>query len=589
MKNNKRDRSIYRISIGLIVALLIVTSFSCTELDLVPLDEPTTENFFLSKEQFRQALDEGYRPVWWKSDESLNGVDDDFIRRAFLDAIKAGSVSSDFGRARAAWADMYKIITRMLVVLERIETQEGILTPEDKTIFSAEASGLLGAYWSYMINHFGDVPFYEQQLSIDESFDIGMTDKAVILQKIYDYFDVAAAGLPESYDGNEYLNKGAAYALKARAAIYQNDYATAAVAAKNCIDLNTFSLDNSFENLFKTSTNNSSEIILQFPNSVDLNQFNGNTKDFIPRNFGGFCARNPSWELLATYECTDGLPIDESPLFDPRNPFKNRDPRCNMTIVPFGSLEDGDGLTPDAGSNFNGIEYTPHPLRRDVLDFSTGELRVNNDTKSRQNFASFNGLAWKKGIDEDWVDDFQEDSNRIWMRFAEVLLIYAEAKVELDEIDQSVLDAVNMVKSRAYNGTGLSAPLIASTDQNELRLKVRNERRMEFANEGVRYMDIIRWRIAEKVLSTGIIGQLNVTRSANPEGPLMDNLVNPGLYFWGQTPEIDEEGIPDFSGLLANNFCRILVSTNFPERQYLWPIPSEDRLLNPNLDQNDGY
>ncbi|WP_298238989.1 RagB/SusD family nutrient uptake outer membrane protein [uncultured Algibacter sp.] len=572
------------------VAFVVALSlFSCNELDLVQVDNPSTSSYFATRGQFREALNEGYRPVWWKFDKSQNGIDDDFIRRAFLDAVKAGTIDSENGRALTNWTDVYKIITRMLVVVDRIEADESILGDTDKAAFRGEAYFFLGAFWSYLINHYGDVPFFEESLTIDESFVLSRTSKAEILPRIYEYFDIAIEGLPPNQDIADFVNKGTAYAFKARAALLQNDYATAATAAKGCMDLGVYDLHANFADLFKSSTVNSDEIIFQLPNSVDFDQFNGNTKDFIPRNFGGFCARNPSWELLATFECTDGLPIDESPLFDPQNPFKNRDPRCAMTIVPFGSLEDGDGLGPDAGSNFNGIEYTPHPLRREVLDYSTGNMRVNNDTRSRQNFASFNGLAWKKGIDEDWVDDLAEDSNDIWMRYAEVLLTYAEAKIELNQIDASVLKAINDVKERAYRGTGKSAPLVTSTNQAELRLKVRNERRMEFANEGIRYMDLIRWRFAEKVFATGIIGQLNVTRSANPGGPLMDNLVNPGLYFWGQTPEIDEDGLPDFSGLLENDFCRILADTEFPEKQYLWPIPSAEREKNDNLSQNEGY
>lgn len=577
------------INIWVIAIALILTGLSCTELDLAQEDKPSTSSYFLTKDQFREALNEAYRSVWWKFDESLNGVDDDFIRRDFLDPIKAGTVDSENNRAESNWTDVYKIINRMLVVVDRIESDNSVLTENDKKVFRAEAYCFLGAYWSYLINHYGDVPFFEDGLSIQEGFEIERTDKNTILQKIYDYFDLAIEGLPLKQVQADFINKGTAYAFKARAAILQNDWVTAAAAAKGCMDLEVYELHPSFEDLFKSSTVNSKEIIFQLPKSVDFDQFNGDTRDFIPRNFGGFCAKVPTWELLASFECTDGLPIDESPLFDPQNPFKNRDPRCNLTIVPFGSVEDGDGLNPDDGSNFNGIEYTPHPLRREVFDYRTGEMRANNDTRSRQNFASYNGLAWKKGIDEDWVDDQAEDSNDIWMRYAEVLLIYAEAKIELNEIDQTVLDAINEVKGRAYNGTGKTAPLVTSIDQDELRLEVRNERRMEFANEGIRYMDLIRWRIAEKVFATGVIGQLAVTRSANPQGELIDNLVNPDLYFWGMTPNIDEDGLPDFSELLENNFCRILVNTNFPENQYLWPVPASERLKNNELSQNDGY
>ena len=150
-----------------------------------------------------------------------------------------------------------------------------------------------------------------------------------------------------------------------------------------------------------------------------------------------------------------------------------------------------------------------------------------------------------------------------------------------------------MVRDRAYLNSGVSNPAVITTDQSELRLKVRQERRSELAFEGRRYMDLIRWRLAEKAITGPLLGMLSVSTDSNvnitPSGPLMDEVVVPGLWFWGITPEIDENGLPDFSALLAAGLSRSLNSQSFPERQYLWPIPAEERLLNSNLTQNSGY
>lgn len=113
------------------------------------------------------------------------------------------------------------------------------------------------------------------------------------------------------------------------------------------------------------------------------------------------------------------------------------------------------------------------------------------------------------------------------MRYADVLLMYAEAKIEMNSIDQSVLDAINEVRARAY-GVKLSEtnayPAVSTTNQAELRRTVRIERRMELAYEGIRYMDIIRWRLAEKVLNTGIYGMLDPAE-------LKNKVVDAGLWF----------------------------------------------------------
>jgi len=578
---------------------LVLLTFSCTELDLVQEDAASSATWYQTNDQFRQSINEGYREVFWPLDTGSesgangSGWTDDWQRRDGLDDIKAGTVSSEYGPATSNWANMYKAITRMLVVLEQIDGQTSILSDDEVRLFKAEINFLRASYWSYLISHYGDVPFYEQELTVDESFELPRTDKMEILQKIYSYYDDATLNLPITRDGAKYATKGAAYAMKARIALYMGDHAMAAEASQDCMDLGTYELHPNFAELFDPATKNSQETIFHIPRSDALDVTRGdNVRDYLPRNHGGWGARQPTWELLASFECTDGLPIDESPLFDPQNPFKNRDPRCNMTIVPFGSLEEGDGKTSADGSNFMNIEYTPHPEKKQVMDFGTNSLITNNDTRAVATFASFNGLAWKKGVTEDWKD-YRTDPDKIVIRFADVLLMYAESKIELNEIDQSVLDAMNQVRDRAYANSPVPNPTIITNEQAILRLKIRQERRSEFAFEGRRYMDIIRWRLAEKAISGSLLGMINVATDGDvnvaPTGPLMENVVTPGLWFWGLTPIIDEDGLPDFQALLDADFCRSLNSLSFPARQYLWPIPAEERLLNPNLTQNEGY
>src|SRR5690606_35116303 len=132
----------------------------------------------------------------------------------------------------------------------------------------------------------------------------------------------------------------------------------------------------------------------------------------------------------------------------------NRDPRGAMTIVPFGSLAEGDGLTAESGCRFMDIEYNPHPEHKEVMDYRTGGRIRNQDTRSVNAYATFNGLLWHKEVDEDWVD-LVTAPNRIIIRYADVLLMYAEAKIELNEIDDSVLDAINTVRKRAYADSGI--------------------------------------------------------------------------------------------------------------------------------------
>ena len=589
--------------IGISIGAIFIMA-SCTELDLAPLDAANSQNWYNTDEQFRLSLNEGYRPAFYPLDGddggSNKGWDDDVAYRNIFSEIRSGTVNSEFYIAQNSWTNVYKGITRMLIVLDKIEKDNGVLTVTQKNQYEGEAKFLLGTYWSYLIAHFGDVPFYDKSISVDESFTIPRTDKALILQKIYEYFDFAANNLPKNYIGNanglEYATKGAALAFKARIALYMSDYSTATMAAKLCMELNAYTLHSNFEELFLSKTKQSSEIIFKIPRSTAFLQTVNATEitNIIPRSNGGFGSVAPSWQLLASFECVDGLPIDQSPLFDPRNPFKNRDPRLLATIVPFGSFKTGDGRTSDMGSRHIDKEFNSHPVHTRILNYLTNNLETNLDTKSNQNFCSWNGLLWKKGVDSDWGDK-QADNDLILMRYADVLLMYAEAKMELNEIDNSVLSAINTVRTRAYANSAFATPLVTTTDQAKLRYIIRNERRSEFALERLRYMDLIRWKLADVIMDGGEnYGLAQITANASPnvvqaDSQLMLKVVNPGNWFWGMTPQLDENGVADFKPLANAGLCQLLATSSFPERQYLWPIPASERRLNTNLTQNDDY
>src|SRR5690606_9977897 len=221
-----------------------------------------------------------------------------------------------------------------------------------------------------------------------------------------------------------------------------------------------------------------------------------------------------------------------------------------------------------------------------TLNLTTNTRVTNNDTRTNAQFASFNGLLWKKGVGLDWrQNNWQIEQEKIIIRYADVLLMYAEAAIELNRIDQTVLDAINHVRARAYGVTideTSKYPSVTTTDVNSLRKTVRIERRMEFALEGIRYMDIVRWRLAEKVLNLPVYGMLD------PE-ELRQKVVGPGLWFFPQIPEIDDDGIADFSKMYEAGLIKQSVVRKFDAtRQYLWPIPTPE-VLTSGLTQNPNY
>lgn len=562
-----------------LIYILLLSLFisSCAKLDLNPLSEASSENWNQNEEQISMSLNDLYRDYLFYTEINvrLERFTDNWTHRQSPEDFSAGTINGRWSTAELVWTNQYKGIARANVILRAIEENDLDIPEENLNRFIGEARLMRAIFYAKLVFLYGDVPFPPKLYSIEESFDMERKDKREILDSIYKDFDYAASVLPKSYGGEELkrATKGMAYAFKARAAINMGDYEIARDAAKNCIDLGGYELFPNFAEYFKSSTKNASETIYAIPRSIELGEY-WTTTNFITRNAGGSATAQPSWDLFCAFSCTDGLPIDESPLYDPQNPFENRDPRLKATFVEFG--------TPHLG-----YIYDPSPYATEVLNVNTGELVKNNDSRAVNQYASYNGLILNKGVDDSWGGDMRTDFDIIVMRYAEVLLIYAEAKIELDEIDDSVLDAINQVRARAYRvdvNNKTAYPAVEDLGQKYLRKVLRNERRMEFAWEDRRFYDLIRWRLAEKALTQPIYGMLDPAE-------LKEKVVDKGLWFFPGTPEIDEDGLPDFSKMYEDGLIKLLLPLNFDkDRQYLWPIPTKEILIsNDKLKQNPGY
>lgn len=555
---------------------LTLTFTSCVDMDMVPKSQGNSESWYSTETELQLAVNEFYILGYWnKPLENSEQWTDNFTyrntnRNYFLD----GTIQGQQLEIYTLWQQSFKLVARANSLLGGVERAQanGIDTRQ----YEGEAYFSRACKYADLICYYGDVPYMDKYMTITEAEQMGRRPKAELIPLVYADFDKAIEYLPVSYGVNaEHFTKGAAYAMKARFALYMGDYATAAKAAKDCMDLNVYSLEPDYSKLFLQSTKTNSEKVFTIPRSAanDVMLDSWFVNNGLPRNAGGYAADTPSWDLLAAFLCTDGLPIDESDLFDPRDPFKNRDPRCTKTIVEFGT-EHCDFI------------YNPRPDAKTSTKISTGVTQANQDSRSVNQYASYNGLIWKKGIDNSWTENGKEvECDYIIMRYADVLLMYAEAKIELNQIDDTVLKAINTVRARAYGVDATNAsvyPAVTTTDQAELRKTVRIERRMEFAKEGLRYMDLMRWRLASKALNG--YNYINL----QPE-ELQTQIVDKGLWFWGQTPVIDEDGLADFSALFAAGQVARGARRIFPERQYLWPIPTQDLELCPELGNNEGY
>ncbi|MCF2494441.1 RagB/SusD family nutrient uptake outer membrane protein [Dyadobacter chenhuakuii] len=553
-----------------LIYILLMTSVSaCHTLDLNPLSEASTATFYSNQTELELAVNDLYRITFWGNDNELFS-DNEWHRAQLTNAVIGGTMNADDVPVQTYWLNSYKAIARANSFLAN-KDKAAASTPAAILLRLEAEMRLIRAYqYARLITHFGDVPLMTEPVTLDESYGIARTSQEEVLAFVFAELDFAVANLPVTYGAAEVkrLTKGPALAVKARTALHLGKWQIAKEASEAVMKLATYSLHDSYSQLFVKAGESSKELIISIPRDEKQQVF-GNTayvQDNISRNAGGYGAQLPTRDLMDAYECVDGKLIDESPLYDPKMPFKNRDPRLNATIVEF-------------NTQWLGYNYTPHPDSLTIFSVKENKKVPNKDTRAVAAFASFTGFLWKKGIDQTWPERLVEDNDAIIIRYAEMLLSYAEAKIELGEIDETVVNAINQVRARAYGVTvdkTTAYPAIKLSNAAALRQILRRERRVEFPREGLRYMDLIRWKLAEKVLVKPVIGLPDPAAQNRAKWP-----------FPGVTP-IDADGIADYSGFGTD--VKVIAQRNFDKtRQYFWPIPAVERRVNPGITQNTGY
>ena len=551
------------------ILLIIIGAFfiSCKKdafLEVVPLDSPADVSFYSNETELKMAINACY-----------NYIDENYVWEGDLmtdiswyrvssptQAVGRGEITSlTEGRINGLWIEQYRGISRCNYVLAYMSRAKANTNPEVYSRIAGEARFLRAFYYSYLIEMYGGVPLVTTPVTSQEALTYSRTPKDEIVDFLLNELDQAYEDLPLRYtpDDKAGATKGSALALKARIALFNKRYKEAAAAAKSLMDLKIYSLHNNITELFQYSGQRSNnEVILEMQFSRGT-RTHAQPQSYFSRMTGGYSEKVPLQSLVDSYECTDGLTIDKSPLYDPAHPFDNRDPRLDQTIIH-------DGMV------FGGFVFSTNPADVTTLNVTTGKQVANSDVQNA--FASFSGYLWHKYADEADIANRKESVlSCILMRYAEVLLNYAEAKIELNEIDASLLDAINQVRARAYGTTVAETgkyPAIVTTNQAELRKIIRRERKVELAGEGLRLFDIRRWNIAHIVMPGTIYGR--------PAGDF--SLMG--------IPVFDENGNPDYSAY-RTRLKTIEDRTFNRDRDYLWPIPQKEINLNTNIVQNPNY
>jgi starch-binding outer membrane protein, SusD/RagB family len=433
------------------------------------------------------------------------------------------------------WTSSYKAIYRVNVFLANID--KVTMDATKKSGFIAEARFIRANEYFWMLQWWGGVPLVTKVLTISEANNQKRNSRQEIVDFCLTELTAAAVDLPASRDESEKgrIIKGAAQALKGRLLMIEKRWSEASVAFKEIIDSDVHIIDPRYKKIFEEEGETSKEIILS-ANFVAGLYGNGTAQlNLHPAIYGGYQEYNAFQDLVDAFLMNDGLPIEESPLYDPANPFANRDPRlyANMFLPEY--------------TVFRGTLYLANP---DLTDF--GIKSLNGAT----------GYGCKKFVTENYTGDINSSGDDvIYIRYAEVLLGYLESKLEAgDNITQDLLNqTINKVRAREE----VNMPPVTETDPDKLREIVRRERRVEFCWEPyIRYMDITRWGIASQAINRKFYGmKLTDDPSTYTEYPVDET---------GHLFSIDKTGF-------------------FEPNNDLWPIPQTEIDINPALGQNPGY
>ncbi|MEZ5104083.1 MAG: RagB/SusD family nutrient uptake outer membrane protein [Draconibacterium sp.] len=566
--------------IFLIISVLLF--FSCDDfLDKAPLDSPSDQTFLANETEIEMAVVGCYTNLWtfWEGMPfflAFEELSDNGWDRNTNDVQKLSQGANDANSSfvQTVWSTCYSGIARCNYLINNLSKVEGIVSEEVLTHAKAEAQFLRAYYYTYLIDLFGDVPLIMETITLENS-EIPRSPKEEVLTQIFkDYDDAASVLTTTNRPTSGRPTKQAALALKARIALYNEKWDVAIAAASEVMKLegSEVIIDPSFPNLFTYQGQDSKEILfsIQFLFGQKVHPI---FRLFGCRNGGGHANKVPSYQLVDSYECKDGLAIDKSPLYNPAKPWDNRDPRLAWTFaLPSSGYSDWKN---EPGCIFQGFQYETHRDSTKCWNYHTTPASYVANQDALNAYASFSGINWRKYVnDENYGDVNNCDNNIIVIRYAEVLLIYAEAKVKAGQADASVYTALNKIRTRA------GMPVIEEMSSDELFYAIARERRHELSGEGQRLSDIRRWKIAENVMNGFLLGRMQ--KSYPTKAPVIDE--------WG-TPDYVAAGIPIASDVNNPNTSMRTVDKRVfnPNKDYLWPIPYIERKTNPALTQNPNW
>lgn len=488
------------------------------------------------------------------------------------------------GTIQAHWQTFYDGIHRVNTFIRSVKGMRGIITDEQINEYVAEAKFLRAMFYFSLTDLFGGVPYYDESTNVNEEF-MNLKQPRSSLEEvrahILEDLDEAIKYLPVEHAASEYgrATKGAAYALRGKVHLYDKEWQSAINDFEEIVYNKSnnygYALDDDYARVFKLYNGaKSPETVFSIQNKSGVGTEYGMQIQALMgcRGAYGSCWNNtvPSTQLVDMYEFKDGRPFNWDEIFPGYNAmtpeqrkellsvemdgsgtivglreadtakilsaYTCRDPRLMATvIVPYSHYMGNIGRTTNVDLIF-------------ALDHN---LAGNANGGTIQNNAGWVSYLYRKFVTEG--DQGGAISNRLHtpfafplIRFADVLLMLSEAYNEAGQLDKAVTE-FNKVRARVgMPGLNSGPAWMVVSNKEQMAERIRKERAVEFAGEGLRFSDLRRWgyEIAHKTLN---------------------NVDAVNIY-----------GEPIYTHL-------------FIERDMLWPIPGVERERNKELTQNPGW
>lgn len=449
------------------------------------------------------------------------------------------------------------------------------------------------AYFYYdKVKTFGDVPWYSEVLEAgDEDLYKPRDSRKLVMDSVLADIDYAVANIPAEVKLNR-ITKYTALALKARICLFEGTFRKyhglgdhekflneAVESSEELINSGAYKLfttggaNTSYRELFARNDQTTVETILARDYSKDIVR---HTLSFLMTSptSGSFGITK---DAINSYLMKDGSRFTDIPGYDTLGFYEemqNRDPRLVQTT---------------AGPNFTVYgSTTPEPVTLNITTTGYRVIKALADRSQWNSTSSYNDI--------------------ILFRFAETLLIYAEAKAELGTLTQADLDlSVNKLRDRAgmpHMDLGAANadpdsyladmyPNVNNGSNKGVILEIRRERRLELFNEGFRWDDLMRWKEGKKLEKpmVGIyfprLGAYDFNKDGKADVFLHEGSTSGAPS--GITSFINIKQRP-LTGATSGNLNPFRIAVTFNEaKDYYYPVPQEDITLNKNLVQNPGW